>query len=204
MGNPCGGKSSRICNQYIELYNNDLRPVDVYGWYLFTTSQIYVPQRIVSWNQRNPKIKVGEAITDSTIIPPGGYAVILSPFYYGQRGDPPYHFPANTLILTVEKGTRLGSQNTGIISWDPPLTSIYIYKGIWNRVDQVISTYGIAGVDATPQRYQLVDRLPLLAPSECTSVQRKHAYSPDQFESWEVTESSPGTGPYASESADNP
>ncbi len=203
MANPCGSIEVRKWNEYVELYNYGNQPVDVSGWWLADTGAVGAgtPDQLVAWSQRNPNDPLADnLILNSTIIPARGFALILSPIYT-QGVFPytmPYHFPANTVILTAASSRSLGDDYFGIIGDGQSRDVLVLYKGGTSVIQEVISTYG------TPKLGQYVadirdnsrDNLPLDL-HECSSAERIHPTGADTFDNWrEITNGSPGEAPY--------
>lgn len=91
-------------NEFIEIYNSGSTPVDVSAckYKEGSDDQIlfsWVAEGIGGWSGSSG------VVTDSTIIPAGGYAVILDQEYCDPAGDQPYNFPAGTIILTGDDMT---------------------------------------------------------------------------------------------------
>lgn len=106
MADPCGELIAETWNEYIEIYNYGQESIDINGWWI-AISDVHedTPNRLVSWETRYPGMYLGkDLITNSSIIPPMSYAIILSPQYYKGEGDysMPYIIPANTTILTQQ------------------------------------------------------------------------------------------------------
>jgi hypothetical protein len=200
MANPCGPLEVRKWNEYVELYNYGDQPVDVGGWWLADTGESGTPDQLVSWTQRNPNdVLANNPITNSTVIPARGFALILSPIY-AQGTYPytmPYRFPANSVILTVA-GSRLGDDYFNIIGDGPGLDVLVLYKGGTSVIQEVISTYGTPKLDpyVTGIRDDNRDNLPLNL-HECSSVERISPLGADAFDNWrEIDHGSPGEAPY--------
>jgi hypothetical protein len=201
MANPCGGIEFKKWNEYVELYNFGDQPVDVNGWWLADTGGAGSPDQLVSWSQRNPaKPLAGSLISNSTIIPAKGFALILSPSYndgefpYAQ----PYAIPANTVILTASESRSIGDDAASIVGDGEGRDVLVLYKGGPSVIQETISTYG------TPKPAQYVsdikdnylDNLPLDL-HECSSIERVVPTVADSVENWrEVPYGSPGEAPY--------
>ncbi len=203
MASPCGGTYGPSPNEYIELYNYGKSSTDVGGWWFVTnnTGEFAHPNKIVSWDSRNPGIPLSDsAFSNSTIIPPSGFAIILTPTYYQGSGlyHMPYKFPKGVLLLTIETGQLLGNDKTGLLGNSDPLTVIVLYKGTNNIMINPISSYG------SPVYGSAVDSVrnnddgfpyPLY---ECNSMQRIIASGPDQPTNWQMVKNgNPSLGPYS-------
>ncbi len=197
MGNPCGGDDVTAYNQYIELYNYGKQAVDVGELWLYAG----VAQRIVAWDAHDPKLPPldKQLITSSTIIPPGGFALILSPSYtYAPYPySMPYNIPPQTVILTVE-GKRLGATKYGIIGYGQGRDVIVLYRGGRTILEEVIATYGTPLLNTFVERIRddYRDALPFDLP-ECRSANLKDVTKGDQQSNWELIRGgTPGEGPY--------
>lgn len=201
MANPCGGIEFKKWNEYVELYNFGDEPVDVSGWWLADNGGSGSPDQLVSWAQRN-KLKAlpGSYITNSTIIPAKGFALIISPSYAdGELPHVmPYAIPANTVILTAAKSHSLGDDLSSIVGDGQGRDVLILYKGGSSVIQETISTYG------TPKTVQYVadigdnylDNLPFDL-HECSSVERIIPTEADSEPNWrEVANGTPGEAPY--------
>ncbi len=201
MGNPCGGLEYRKFNQYVELYNYGDQPVDVGGWWLFDEGERGTPDRLVAWDTRSKTVIGADLITNATVIPAYGFAVILSPIY--TEGDieqrMPYEFPSGTIILTAETSQSLGDDFFGIISSENGYDTLTLYVGGEAVIDKVVDTYGTPKI-ISPYPVNIdddnLDHTPLYL-SECTSAERVDPLLPDAEANWiAVYGGSPGDGPY--------
>lgn len=201
MANPCGGIEFKKWNEYVELYNFGDQPVDVNGWWLSDTGGIGSPDQIVSWSQRNPTLPLGEyLILNSTIIPPKGFALILSPSYADGEFPyaKPYTIPANTVILTAADSRSLGDDASSIVGDGNGRDVLVLYKGGASVIQETISTYG----SPKPAQYisdiqdNRLDNIPLDL-HECSSIERIIPTGADREDNWrEVPYGSPGEAPY--------
>ena len=202
MGNPCGEseKIDAAYDEYVELFNYGERAVDVEGlWISDGSDKKGNPDRIVPWNMREPEFNLGShLIASEAVIPPDGYAVILSAGYIDGRGifRLPYLFPRNTVILTIADGKLLGDDKSGIevqLERDP----ITLYTGNQNIVEEVISTYGTPKLSGSPQnlRDDGEDSIPFHLP-DCYAAERINPRYADRQEYWsQVKDGTPGSGP---------
>ncbi len=201
MANPCGNEDYKKWNEYVELYNYGDQPVDVGGWWLVDNGPDNASDQLVSWDTRNAGVSLGPVVTNSTILPPHGFAVILSPSY--PKGyipyNMPYQFPAGTVILTVAEGDRLGDDTFGIIGDGASRDVLVLYIGGKNAIQQVVSTYGSPILNGNyPQdiRDNRTDLIPLDL-KECTSAERSAPAAADLQDNWrDVRDGSPGEAPY--------
>ena len=201
MGNQCGGLETRKFNQYVELYNFGDQPVDVGGWMLFDEGEKGTPDRLISWNSRSSLQLDPMLVTNSTVIPPRGFAVILSPLYPegNIENRMPYKFPPGVIILTAESSQTLGDDFFGIISDQDGYDTITLYIGSDTVIDRVLDTYGTPSIGG-PYPVNIddnhLDHTPLHL-SECESAERIDPRQPDSETNWiALFGGSPGDGPY--------
>lgn len=198
MGNPCGnGDEIALYNQYIELYNYGQQPVDVSDLWLYSG----VAQRLVPWDAHYPKLPPldRKLITSSAVIPPGGFALILSPLYL--KGPVPYNMPYSipdkTVILTVD-GKKLGGSKYGIIGHGAGREVLVLYRGGRTVLEEAISTYGTPLLDTFIEKIRddYLDALPLDLP-RCRSANLRAIEKGDTQSNWElIYGGTPGEGPY--------
>jgi hypothetical protein len=201
MAYPCGSLDFKKWNQYVELYNYGDQPVDVRGLWLHDGGQTGTPDQIVAWADRQPRISPGaNTIVDSTLIPPRGFAVLLSPVY--AQGEQPYHmpyaFPPNTVILTIAHSDSLGDDYFNIIGDGDGRDPLVLYAGSASVVDATLSTYGspVVGTYVVEIHDDRLDNIPLDLHA-CGSAERILPLGSDTFENWhEVPGGSPGDAPY--------
>jgi hypothetical protein len=201
MGNPCGEseKIDAAYNEYVELFNYGDQAVDIEGlWISDGSDKQGNPDEIVPWSRREPDFDLGShLITSEAVIPPNGYAVILSPGYIAGRGvfRLPYLFPRNTVILTIADGKLIGDDKSGIevqLERDP----IILYTGNQDIVEEVISTYGTPKLSGSPQnlRDDGEDGIPFHL-QDCYSAERIDPRYADRQEYWsQVKDGTPGRG----------
>lgn len=201
MANPCGDIEYKKWNEYVELYNYGDQPVDVNGWWLADLGEAGTPDMLASWSQRNPYVSLpGSLILNSTVIPPKGFALVLSPLY-AEGAFPnamPYSFPPNTIILAPAQSRTLGDDFFSLIGVGESRDVLVLYQGGPSVIQNVISTYGSPKLDAyvTGIRDDRLDNLPLVL-SECSSAERVNPIGSDTLENWrEIANGSPGEAPY--------
>jgi hypothetical protein len=199
MSHVCGGDDYRRWNQYVELYNRGDYPVNVGGWFLFDEGERGTPDTLISWGSRFASFDP-TLVTDTTIIPPGGFAIILSPDY-PQGPLPsrmPYHIQPGTIILTVADD-GLGDDFFRIIGNQPGYDTLTLYIGSHDVIHQVVDTYGTPAIPSPyPQdiKDNRLDTFPYYL-SACTSIERINPNAVDSESNWQpVTNGSPGDGPY--------
>ena len=203
MANVCGGLDHKKYNQYIELYNYGDQPVDVNGLFFFDEGESGTPDQIVPWTSRSPLGLDPGLVTNTTIIPPHGFALILSP-QYGDGLYPhhmPYAIPAGTIILTIASSATLGDDIFGIIAADDGSDTLTLYRGSLTVMDEIIDTNGTPSITGPhPNDADIndnfTDHLPLVL-SECQSAERVDPLSADVEGNWiPVFGGTPGDGPY--------
>jgi hypothetical protein len=185
----------------VELYNYGDQAVDVNGWWLVDNGPDNKADQLVAWSTRNPRITLKFLVTDSTLVPPHGFAVVISPIYT-KSVEPhkmPYRFPNQTVILTVAEGDRIGDDVYGMVEDQSRRDVLVLYIGGPNTIRQVVSTYGtptLVGMYPQDVRDDRTDNLPL-ALHECSSAERVNPTGPDEFNNCrEVLNGSPGEAPY--------
>lgn len=199
MSHPCGGDSYRQWNQYVELYNFGNQPVDVGGWFLYDEGEIGTPDEIAAWEYHSLSFD-STLTTNSTVIPPGGFAVILPTSY--PEGPIPAHMPyfilPGTILLTV-KDKELGDNYLHIQGSQPHYDTLTLYIGSLNVIHRVVDTYGTPLIpSAYPPdiRDNRQDSFPYYL-SACTSIERIDPFGADTPTNWHpVPNGSPGDGPY--------
>jgi hypothetical protein len=201
MGNPCGDIESRHFNQYVELYNYGDEPIDVGNWWLYDEGEAGTPDQIVAWSTRSTTWMDAPIVPNSTVLPPRGFAVVLSPIYTQSYLDDrmPYKFPNGTLILTIAQSETLGDNYFGIISNENGLDTVTLYIGGETVMEQIVDTYGTPLIkDQYPIHVDddRRDHAPLYL-HECESAERVNPLLPDSEANWAVVkDGSPGEGPY--------
>ncbi len=201
MAYPCGSVDFKKWNEYVELYNPGDQPVDVRGLWLYDGGVSGTPDQIVAWADRQPRVSPGaNTIVNTTVIPPHGFAVVLSPIYaQGELPNHmPYSFPPNTIILTIAASDSLGDDYFNIIGDGDSRDPVVLYAGSASVVDVVISTYGspTSSTYVTEIRDDRLDNIPLDLHA-CGSAERVTPTGPDVFDNWhEVPGGSPGDAPY--------
>lgn len=201
MANPCGGIEFKKWNEYVELFNFGEQPVDVGGWWLADGSAVGSPDQLTAWSTRNPvKTLPGSLVTNSTVIPPRSFAIILSPSYADGEFPyaMPYNIPNNTVILTAAESRSLGDDASSIVGDGPGRDVLVLYKGGSTVIQETISTYGTPKVAqyVTDIGDNYLDNLPLDL-HECSSIERIIPTGADSFDNWkEVKNGTPGEAPY--------
>lgn len=202
MAAPCDGVLGPGKNEYIELYNYGNTTVDVDGWWIaYGEGGNGTPDRLTTWNDVNTGVSLGAyVITDTTAIPPGGFAIVLSPRYHlgSGRNLMPYIFPENTIVLTLSNSEYLGNDATGLFGNSIPYTVLVLYTGSETVMDIVVSTYGTPNYGSSPQNVydNNIDAFPFSVP-DCHSMERIIPSGKDVVSNWtELNEGTPGEGNY--------
>jgi len=201
MGNPCGGLSLRKYNQYVELYNYGDEPVDVGGWWLYDEGESGTPDQLVAWNSRSALKLAKDLVTDSTIIPAKGVAVVLSPIYPENHDTEkmPYRFPAGVVILTAATSATLGDDYFGIIANQNGYDTVTLYIGGETVIISVVDTYGTPAItSAYPVNIDddHKDHIPMYL-GDCYSVERVDPHAPDEDANWRrILNGTPGAVPF--------
>ena len=155
-------------DEFIELINISDSAVDLTDW---TFSDGDATDVLIPWDEAtHGDIADPDPLFSTSVIPAGGYAVILDPEY--EEGSQPYDFPPQTVLLTV-KNTTVGD---GLGSSDP--------ISLYDQGEILISTYG------TPSDPE--DGIPL-NPGGGRSAERTHPTRADLEGSWAESEEENGT-----------
>lgn len=179
MANPLAEDS----DEFIELYNPGLAPVDLSGWSLTDGDAL---DTFTGWDPvAHGVLKDADAFTGSLVLAPGAFAVVLDAEY--ASGSQEYDLPAKTLVVTVAN-TTIGN---GLTTNDA-LT-------VYDSAKVVASTYGTPVL--TPDWHDAdddtKDGIPF-DPGNGVSVERKDVSLGDVESNWEASESVTGSTPGAS------
>jgi hypothetical protein len=198
MGNACGDVDQRKYLQYVELYNFGDQPVNVAGWKLYDEGASGTPDELTAWLNRSSIVFDNRYILNSTVIPPKGVAVVVSPQFYDNPLGIPYRMPDGTVILTVAQSDTLGDDYFGIIADQNGYDTVTLYIG-GAVIEIVVDTYGTPVI---PSDYPVdiddnrKDNIPMYL-SECTSIERINPLLPDSESNWRhVLNGSPGEAPF--------
>jgi len=198
MSNVCGGDDYKKYNEYVELYNYGDAPVDVRGWWLYDPGPTGTPDSLIAWSERvSNALPDTDVITNTTVVPSHGFAVILSPLYVDGIAphSMPYDFPANTVILSIKESERLGDDAYGIVGSGLEPDFLVLYQGGSSSIQREISTYGDPVRGIVPNQYQdtPLDGLPLENIPECWSAKKIDLDGPDEYKNWYLLkDGSPG------------
>lgn len=111
-------------NEFVELYNISNETINLAGWRI---TDFDATDSLIAWTDTILKIKYPEVITNTTILPPNQFALILDPEY--TMSEPlegyvqPYSFPTGVLILTIGN-TTIGNElqnNDPILLYSPDM-----------------------------------------------------------------------------------
>lgn len=164
-------------NEFIELYNYGNSPVDVYH-FIFTDGDSADYIRV--WEPDAGVINDPDIVTETTTIPPKGFAVILDQQY--DEGNQPYDFPAGTIALTT-MNSALGNG----LSENDPIT-LFDDQEIFTQ-DYVVDTFGTPiKEEGLALHDDGLDGIPF-DPGEGNSLGRIYLTQPDSEENWRVSES---------------
>lgn len=180
MSNP----ESETTDEFIELYNYSDLAMDLAGWH-FTDGDAV--DEIIAWDSLS-RGDIPGTILNTTIIPAESYAVILDPDY--NSGRLPYHFPENTLILTVANSS-LGNGLT------PATDPLLLYRAGGTTLEYLADTYGTPVLNDNPLLCDddTLDNIPF-DPGEGISVEKIDFLTGDLSDNWSSNAdkaSTPGT-----------
>ena len=186
---PYGDSELESWNEYVEIQNYGDDPIDVAGWFISDGGVLGNPDELIAWDERLPGIPVGDATTDSTIIPPGGFALILPRAY--EEGKRPYDHQVtpNTIILTNSDDPDTDSEllgKDGLSATGNLIDVLVLYLGSRDEIEEVVSTYGtpVWDEDASPSsiRDNQLDRIPF--PITWGGYRRLAAGGTDSSSNW--------------------
>jgi len=165
MSNPEGPESEvSDHNEFIELYNYG-EDTDLSGFHLECGVSGGTREEILEWSG---DFVAPDVITHTTLIPGGGYALILPPGYVDSSSHPqPYQFGEGAVILTI--GTKSFGQS-GLA------TTHHLW--LFDSAARLIDTYG--SPDDTG------DGIPF-DPGEGVSVERIDPTAPDTEANWSAS-----------------
>ena len=136
-------------NEYIELYNYGCNPVDMSSFFITDGDGV---DALVPWG-RMGEAPGGKADSDTMVLGPGKFALVLSPEYVNQENHRPYDgsLREGLVLLTVARGAvaafpeLLGDDLRGLeghieSSREPDV--LVLYRGAENEIVLVVSTYG--------------------------------------------------------------
>ena len=178
----CSNPPDETAGEFVEFHNDSTESIDVYG---YTITDGDALDDLLPWSGSFPH---SEVVLETTVIPPGGYAVLLEE---GYLNDPWLTFQPGTVILT----TGDNSICNGLAASSDPLT---LFDKAGTGTENVISTFG------TPEDADLWenrdddgrDSIPY-DPGEGNSLFRYPLNAPDSESSWFADEPTPGGYPDA-------
>ncbi len=196
MANPAGNEGDipgGVADEFLELLNRGESVVDVTGWSLTDGDGV---DAIIPWDDvTHGTLEASGVVTGTTLIPAGGYALVLDPDHASpSRGEPqPYSIPAGTIILTVE-GSDIGGN--GLAASNDPLT---LYDAGGTGRDDVIDTFGTPSDEEDPadRDDDSLDAIPF-DPGDGFSLERIDPDAADAESNW--AESAEGGTPGAENS----
>jgi hypothetical protein len=160
-------------NEYIEVFNYGSNPVDVDKLWISDGDTRYgQPDQIVKWTDRYSEYDFGEGvIIDSSVIPPLGYGLIISPKYLYTLNDQPYNdkIESGTVILTVAEQEPIENVDPDLLGdyWglegfntSTKLDFVILYKGTRFKVVELISTYGAPDIQEGDSPFNIGPTLP--------------------------------------------
>jgi len=171
-GSDSGVGSPGDRNEFVEIVNISKDTVDIS---LFQISDLDAVDDIIAWTDTS--INDADVIFGTTLLGPGGYAVILDPEYTDAGNGNyimPYDFPEKTLVVTVGN-TTIGN---GLSTKDPVV--------LLNSSLDTVSSYG------TPMNEN--DSIPY-DPGDGISSERVSLYYPDNELYWASCQDSSGSTP---------
>ena len=105
----CSNPPDETAGEFVEFHNDSTEAIDVYG---YTITDGDALDDLLPWSGSFPH---SEVVLETTVIPPGGYAVLLEE---GYLNDPWLTFQPGTVILT----TGDNSICNGLAASSDPLT----------------------------------------------------------------------------------
>ncbi|MBI4976067.1 MAG: lamin tail domain-containing protein [Spirochaetes bacterium] len=143
-------RASLYYNQWVELYNCDDTPADIAGYKLSTNHADTNGRSIIPWGAKSTaftNIAAG-IITNTTVIPAHGYAVILDS---GYRCEDTIDIPSGTVLLTVnaaslvEGSTYISSEKCVVLKTPAGvIADSYGTPGIPDAIPDYGIRYGIS------------------------------------------------------------
>jgi hypothetical protein len=172
-------------DEFIELFNASGGAMDIDGWSITDGDDV---DTIEAWNSGvlGPLVD-GDVVTDTTLVPAGGFAVILDREYNdaGAGASQPYDFPSGTVVVTLDD-TTIGSELT---ESDP----VTLYDDGGTSGADVVDTYGtpMSSDDPLLRDDDGLDGIPLSV-AQGNSAQRLDPNGSDEESNWIENIASPG------------
>ncbi len=178
----CSNPPDETAGEFIEFHNDSTEQVDITG---FSITDGDALDELLPWAGTFPQAEVQ---TGTSVIPPGGYAVLLEEGYIN---DPWLNFQTGTVILTT------GDQSicNGLAASSDPLT---LYNQTGTTMSSVISTFGTPFPSDNWQDRDddQLDSIPF-DPGEGFTLYRYPLNVPDSEAAWYTAEPTPGSPPDA-------
>lgn len=155
--------------EFVEICNTSLLPLDLLGFTITDGDEL---DDVLAWTGAFPDTG---CVTGTTIVPPGGYAVLLD---IGYAAAPAYDFPAGTVILS----TGDASICNGLAAASDPMT---LYGPGGTADSNVVSTYGtpVPSDSWSSRDDDGLDGIPF-DPGDGISVERVIPVLPDEEDNW--------------------
>ncbi|MEN8209876.1 MAG: lamin tail domain-containing protein, partial [Candidatus Fermentibacteria bacterium] len=178
----CSNPLNETAGEFIEIHNDSTDAVDVAGYSVTDGDAL---DEILPWSGVFPQSGVE---TETTIIPAGGFAVLLEE---GYTADPWLTFPEGTVILSTGDYAICN----GLAASSDPLT---LYKSTGSSQNDVVSSFGtpVQSDDWHECDDDGLDSIPF-DPGEELSIGRYPLNSPDSEGFWFAGEPTPGQAPEA-------
>ena len=186
MSNPEGAESSvpgGESDEWVELYNASADTFDLAGWMLSDGDGV---DTLVAWGYG--QLKDRDARIGSTLLLPGGYAMVLDRDYVYSGASQPYDLAPGTLVLAVADGNFASSG----LATSEPLT---LYQAGTTERGNVVSTFGLPVDSDDPfERDAGTEGFPF-DPGEGVSFERLDPLTADGLGGWVRSVSSSGSTP---------
>ena len=178
----CSNPFNETAGEFVEIYNDTAEPLNTAGYSITDGDAL---DELLPWTGAFPQSGV---TTESSIIPAGGYAVLLEEDY---PTDPWLTFPEGTVILTTGDHAICN----GLAASSDPLT---LYASSGSSQSDVLSTFGtpMQSDDWSECDDDALDSIPF-DPGEGFSIGRYPLNGPDCEGSWFAAEPTPGWAPEA-------
>jgi len=190
-----------VRNEYLEVYNSGTEPIDLADvWLSDGDTTIGQSDTIVPWDSRFRGYDFGPSIvTDTTIIQPGQYGLILSPGYIeDDLNDQPYDttIADEYVVLTVEEQSDPGDLDVlgdrlGLEAHDTAdrLDVVFLYVGTQGSVSEVVASYGAPRIPGGSSPTNISSQIPVGFPFRISAhggVRLTGLDADDTRSNWEV------------------
>ena len=183
MANPAGAEGALpggLGDEYVELCNLGEQDVDLAGWAIADGDGV---DEIVAWHVDSLGLPGrGELIIGSTLLAPGGWALILDRDYADPtRAELPYSLAPGALVLTV-RGSDLGG--SGLSTADP----LTLFRRSGRGRADVADTYGtpLDEEEAKDRDDDGADAIPF-DPGDGRAVERVDLWGADRETNWQLS-----------------